>query len=101
MIDITPIAEAAVTLIGAVISLFLIPWLREKTGAIQQERIEAAVHIAVFAAEKLYGSGKGAQKLAYAEEYLESRGILLNTREVTARINAAIEEMDGLRQTEE
>ena len=66
MIDITPIMEAIITLVFLCITTFLIPYIKSKTTAAQQEQIQAWVNIAVMAAEQLIqGSGMGAEKKKY------------------------------------
>ena len=62
----TSIANAVIALIAAIITAFVIPWIRSKTTAAQFEKIKMWVTVAVEAAEQLYtGSGRGAEKKAY------------------------------------
>ena len=49
-IDITSIVEAVLALIGAIITVFVIPWLKSKTDAAQLEKIKMWVTVAVEAA---------------------------------------------------
>lgn len=93
-INLTPLFQALIALAASVITVYLVPWIRARTDAEQRERIEAAVHVAVYAAEKLYGAGHGAEKLAYAEAWLRERGVELDMATLNAQINAAIREMD-------
>ena len=75
MIDLTPIANAAVTLATALITAFLIPYIKSKTTTEQQTQIKAWVRIAVSAAEQIYnGPGKGAEKKEYVQCFLQSKG---------------------------
>ena len=60
----------------------------------QQEHVRELVHIAVYAAEKLYGSGYGQEKLNYAVEILKAHGIVLDKERLNAYIDAAIKEME-------
>ena len=60
----------------------------------QQEHVRELVHIAVYAAEKLYGSGYGQEKLNYAVEILKAHGIVLDKEHLNAYIDAAIKEME-------
>ena len=90
-IDITSIVEAVLALIGAVITVFVIPWLKSKTDAAQLEKIKMWVTVAVEAAEQLYvGSGRGAEKKAYVLEFLNSKGFNLKWDEIDAMIEAAV-----------
>ena len=62
-IDITPIVNAALALIGAGVSVFLIPWLKKQTTEAQRKELTAWVKIGVAAAEQLYvGQGRGEEK---------------------------------------
>ena len=73
-IDLTSIANAVIALIAAIITAFVIPWIRSKTTAAQFEKIKMWVTVAVEAAEQLYtGSGRGAEKKAYVVEFLNSK----------------------------
>ena len=46
-IDITPIVNAAIALIGAGVSVFLIPWLKSQTTEAQRKELTAWVKIGV------------------------------------------------------
>lgn len=94
MLDFTPLAEALITLAAMAITIFLIPWLRERYGTETLEKARSWVQIAVYAAEKLYGAGNGAEKLAYAEQVLAQHNIKLDTATLTAMIDAEIKKME-------
>ena len=49
-IDLTSIANAVIALIAAIITAFVIPWIRSKTTAAQFEKIKMWVTVAVEAA---------------------------------------------------
>ena len=51
-IDLTQIILAVITLIGALISRYLIPWLKAKLDDRQTEALNAIVRVAVYAAEQ-------------------------------------------------
>lgn len=75
MIDLTPIANAAITLATALITAFLIPYIKSKTTTEQQSQIKAWARIAVSAAEQIYsGPGRGAEKKEYVQSFLQSKG---------------------------
>ena len=94
MLDYTPLAEALITLAAMDITVFLIPWLRERYGTETLEKARGWVQIAVYAAEKLYGAGHGAEKLAYAEQVLAHHKIKLDTATLMAMIDAEIKKME-------
>lgn len=90
-IDITPIVEAIVALIAALITAFVIPWLKSKLTAEKLEKIKLWVQIAVEAAEQLYtGSGRGAEKKAYVVDFLNSKGYTLDPDSLDKLIEAAV-----------
>ena len=91
MIDLTPIVEAIVALVAAVITAFVIPWLKGKIDADKLEEIELWVTVAVEAAEQLYtGSGRGAEKKAYVVEFLNSKGFKIDAETLDKLIEAAV-----------
>lgn len=94
MIDFTPIVEAIITLAATAITVFLIPWLRERYGNEKLEKAKNWVQIAVYAAEKLYGAGNGDQKLAYAEQVLKQHNIILDMDTIKAMVDAEIKKME-------
>lgn len=94
MIDLTPLVQAIIALAASAITAFLIPWLRQRFGNEKLEKIKAWVEIAVLGAEKLYGAGRGDEKLEYAEGFLAQHGIKLDTAELIAIVNAEIKKME-------
>ena len=58
-IDLTPIFQAVLGVLAALITHKLIPWIQARTTAQQQEMLRAAVSVAVYAAEQIYGVGTG------------------------------------------
>lgn len=94
MIDFTPLVEALITLAVTAITVFLIPWLRERYGTEKLAKAQGWVQVAVLAAEKLYGAGKGDEKLAYVENFLEEHNIILDMDALQAMVNAEIKKME-------
>lgn len=92
--DLTPLIEAFITLISAIITLFVLPkltaCLREKLSAEQLSALKEWVKIAVTAAEQLYGSKTGQQKKEYVVSFLLSKGIVFDVDEVTALIESEV-----------
>ena len=91
MIDLTPIFEAIFALLAALVTYKLIPWIKARTTAEQQSLLAATVKTLVYAAEQLYGAGKGAEKLDYVISELEKRGFTADR----AAIEAAVAEQLG------
>lgn len=93
--NITPIAEAVFALIGVVITVIVIPYIKSKTTAQQQAEINAWVKIAVAAAEQIYqGAGRGEEKKAYVLEWLEEHGIVVDEDRIDALVEAAVYEIN-------
>ena len=85
-IDLTPIIQAVIALIAALITMKVIPWIKAKTSVEQQKRIEAAVKTLVFAAEQIYGAGNGEAKLNYVVTRLEDKGFTVDIDVIEAAI---------------
>ena len=91
MIDLTPIINAAIVLIAALVTTFLIPWIKANVNEKKQENFLLWVEIAVDAAEKLYeGAKRGEEKKAYVLTFLEERGYTADMEAVNAAIEAAV-----------
>jgi hypothetical protein len=90
-IDFTPLLQAFVGVLALIITRYIIPWLRSVTTAEQLDKIDYWTRIAVAAAEKAYGAGHGAEKLADATEYLKTKGIVIDDKIVDALIQEFFE----------
>lgn len=92
MIDLTTILQAAITLLAALITAFVIPWIKSRTTKTQREQIEAWVGIAVAAAEQLWkGHEKaGEEKKQYVLNFLEERGFAVDSAALDAMIEAEV-----------
>lgn len=94
MTDLTPIISAALTLIMAVITTFLIPYLKTKIDSNKFEKIQTWVKVAVEAAEMIYvGTGRGEEKKAYVVQYLNSKGYTLDADSINNLIESAVLEL--------
>ena len=91
MIDITSIVNAVIGLLAAVVSTFLVPWIKGKVEAQKLEKIMDWVTIAVSAAEQIYNeSGMGEKKKQYVLDFLEDKGLTVDINSVDAMIEAAV-----------
>lgn len=95
MIDLTPLLQAVISLAAALITLYLIPWIHERTTAEQRAKMRAMIDVAVYGAEKLYGAGHGAEKFAYAQQWLKAQGFDIDLETLKMEIDAAILAMEG------
>lgn len=93
-IDLTPVIEALIALFSAIVTLFILPKLKEfiseKLSSEQREALRQWVKVAVAAAEQLYGSKTGQQKKEYVISFLLSKGIVFDVDEVTAMVESEV-----------
>ena len=90
MIDLTPIFQAIIALLAALVTYKLVPWLKSKMTDSQYKQLRVAAEIAVYAAEQIYGAGNGNQKLEYAMRILERRGFTFDAEMLRAAIEDAV-----------
>ena len=95
MVDITPIAVAILTVIFAVITVFVIPYLRSKYSQSDLEKALTWAKIAVNAAEQL--AKKGAidpdERKDYAMAVLEEKNIKLDLYELDDIVESFVREL--------
>lgn len=95
MTDLTPIVNAVIALIAAIVTTFLIPWIKSKIDAAKLAQIVEWVGIAVRAAEQIYNeSGMGEKKKQYVLDFLASKGFTLDPNSINAMIEAAVKELN-------
>lgn len=99
-IDLTQILLAIITLLGTIITGFLLPWLRRKIEAENTKITETgaaliymAIDTAVKAAEQLYKSDEGEAKKKYVVDVLKEQGFDVDLASVDAAIEAAVLEL--------
>lgn len=85
-IDLTPIIQAVIALIAAIITAKVIPWIKAKTTNEQQAMLKAVTTTLVFAAEQIYGAGNGDVKLDYVVEQLNKQGFTADVNMIEATI---------------
>lgn len=88
--DYTNIIGAVITLLTAILTTFIIPWLKEKYGCEKLKKWQAYVNIAVEAAEQLYDVTEGEEKKAYVVNYLATKGIKFDSDTVDKMIESAV-----------
>lgn len=72
MIDLTPIINAAILLVAALVTTFLVPWIKANTDEKQRE-----------------------EKKAYVLAFLEKKGCTANTDEIEAVIESLVLGLKG------
>ena len=86
MIDLTDIIQTAIALIVALITYKVIPWIKAKTTESQQAILMATVRTLVYAAEQLYGAGKGKEKFTYVRQKLQEKGFDVDVDAIEAAV---------------
>ena len=95
MIDLTDIIRAAITLILALITSFLIPYLKRRIDADKLEQLRFWVKIAVNAAEQIFSQpGMGEEKREYVISFFEERGYTVDIDTLQNLIEAAVLELN-------
>ncbi|MBQ7487529.1 MAG: hypothetical protein IJT77_08570 [Clostridia bacterium] len=92
-IDLTPLVALLLSVLLTVMAASVLHMVRTRTNEDQQAMLRTWVHIAVYAAEKLYGAGRGSEKLQYVRDLLEEKGFTLDIETLEAMVNAEIQEM--------
>ena len=90
MTDLTPIINAAAALTAALISAFLIPWLKRQTTRQDREELLKWVEIAVAAAEQLFHTTQGTEKKKFVVSFLEEKGFSFSEDEINTAIEGAV-----------
>lgn len=85
-IDLTQIFLAIITLLGALITNKLVPWLKANKTEKDLRILRAATATAVYAAEQLYGAGKGKEKLQYVKAQLAKKGFTVDIDQIEAAV---------------
>ena len=95
-INLTPIIQAFIALLAAIITYVLVPMIKARTQESDRALLDAAIRAAVYTAEQLFGAGRGEEKMAYALEWLKEQGYDVDSREVEATVYEELNQyMDG------
>lgn len=92
-IDLTQIILAVIALLSAIITGFVIPWLRNKLTDHQYDTLAALVRVGVFAAEQLFASEQWKEKKEYVVNLLLENGYKVDVTAVDALIEATVREL--------
>jgi hypothetical protein len=85
-IDLTNLFNAVIALLAAIITAFVIPWIKAKATVQQQEALLGIYRTLCYAAEQIYGAGRGEDKLAYVEAKLMDRGYTVDRDMIEATV---------------
>ena len=92
-IDLTQIVVALIGLLSAVITTFLVPYLKSKLTEDQQKKLDAVVKIGVYAAEQIFPPEKWEEKKQYAQQIVQEAGYDISLESINAAIEAAVKEL--------
>lgn len=99
MTDITVVVESAIKLFFTILVIFIIPKLHAlintKLNEGEMDYLLNSIAIAVRAAEQIYKEvpKSGVTKKQYVLDYLEKLGYSVNTQEISALIEAMVNEL--------
>lgn len=90
MTDLTPVINAFIALVAALVTAFVIPWVKRNTSAKDREEFLKWVEIAVAAAEQLFYATQGTEKKKYVVKFLEGKGFTFSEAEIDAAIEGTV-----------
>ena len=94
MVDITKILLAVITLLGAIITTFVVPYLKQKLSEGSWENLTIIIKTFVRAAEQIIGSGKGEVKKQKVLQWLKEQGVDIDSDMIDKAIEAAVKDMN-------
>ena len=101
MTDYTKIVETIIALLVAIITTFVIPYIKSKIDDAKMAKIIEWVTYAVKAAEQIYKeSGMGAIKNKYVKKFLEEHGVDLDIEQIDVLIESAVWELTNKKEDE-
>lgn len=94
-LNIDLIIKIIIPILGAIVTYFVIPWLKANTSQKQRDEVYFWVTVAVGAAEQIYKEkGQGKEKKEYVVEFLNSLGINLTLEELNVLIESSVKELN-------
>ena len=78
--------NAAIAVLGALVTYRLLPWIRARTTQNQQEGLTACARTLVYAAEQLYRTGVVQDRLKYVEDGLRKQGYTVDRDAIEAAV---------------
>lgn len=85
-VDLTPIFQAVIALLASLVTIKLIPWIKARTTAQQQEMLRATISVLVYAADQMFKATEGKQKLMYVKGKLADKGYHIDVEEIEAAV---------------
>lgn len=90
MTDLTPVFNAFIALVAALITAFVVPWIKRNTSEKDREEFLKWVEIAVAAAEQLFYSTQGKEKKKFVVQFLQEQGFTFSESEIETAIEGAV-----------
>lgn len=102
-VDWTPIFQAFIALLSAVITGLLIPWIRSKAKEAKLDNLNLYLKVLMSAAETYFGSQMGQEKKQWVIDELIRNGIHFDAETVQDALEAMWRELtaEGILNTEE
>ena len=102
-VDWTPIFQAVIALLSAVITGLLIPWIRSKCKVAKLDNLNMYLRVLMSAAETYFGSQMGQEKKQFVLDELKRNGIYFDEETVQDALEAMWRELcaEGILNTEE
>lgn len=95
--NITQILLGVIVLIGAALSLFVLPYIKTHMTSEQIAILTGIAQTVVYAAEKIFGAKMGTDKLAYAlnlaRTLLSKKGLSFDEDVIRAAIEAQVQQL--------
>lgn len=90
---------ALIPVLGTILTVYIIPFVKEKTGNAKLEKYKAWTESAVKCAEMLWTeSGKGKDKKQFVIDYLNDmfnkKKVIITSEQLNVLIEAAVEELN-------
>lgn len=85
-LDLTDLFQAVLATLAALVTGYLVPWLKAKAGKEKQELTETMIDVAVYAAQQLYETNTISDRLDYACSWLKARGVTVDRAQVEAGV---------------
>lgn len=85
-IELTELFQAVLAALAALVTGYLIPWLKSKAGKEKQELVNTMIDVAVYAAQQLYETNTISNRLDYACEWLKEHGVSVDRAQVEAGV---------------
>ncbi len=95
--NITQILLGIIILIGGIIGLFVVPYIKTHISAEQLTILSGIAQTVVYAAEKIFGAKMGQDKLAYAlglaKKLLASKNLTFDEDVIRAAIESQVQQL--------